>query len=145
NDYYDRKIEEIKEKIHEKYKQSMLTNENKAKEIFSTDIHSSKNRNLLNRDDNTASEFDMDRISIKLSNLPPQTSQENIKSLLSKKKLESKGVVLSKYRYNQTRDFAFIKFEDKEKALNAINALNNLVYNNFHLRAEIARPPSKRT
>ena len=89
-------------------------------------------------------DFDGDRISVKLSNLPPNTSQEALRELMALKKIEIKGINVSTFRYNKTKDYCFVKFHSRMAAEKCIQILDDLVYNNFSLKAEIAKPPTKK-
>ncbi|MEN2500762.1 MAG: Serine arginine-rich splicing factor 2 [Marteilia pararefringens] len=89
-------------------------------------------------------EYESERVSIKISNIPPQTSSDNLKHLLDQQRVDHEGIIFGKYNQNQNKDYCFVKIMDKPHAEAAIRVLDGILFNDFVLRVEIARPPKRR-
>lgn len=84
-------------------------------------------------------------MNIYVSNLSPQTSNEDLKGLFGKfGEVSSANVIMDKYT-GSSRGFAFVEMSAEDAGSKAIQELNNTQLNGKFISVSVARPRESRS
>lgn len=76
---------------------------------------------------------------IRLSNLPPDTVESDIRELCSKFGAITRSYVAKDFRTGEAKGWAFVNFSSSESASKAVAVLNDYRYGNMVLKVQIAQ------